>query len=82
MAVRLLIDHEGNVVNRILLEFDAVYDSTPYALAPAGVDGKIGGTYINGVYTAPPEPEEPPKRTLKRSCGILSLVAGGGDTRN
>ena len=58
MAVRLLLDDAGTIVNRILLEPDALYNPTPYILAPDEVDGEIGGTYIDGVYTPPPEPEE------------------------
>ena len=57
-CVRLLIDVDGNIVNRILLESDAVYDPSPLIIAPEGVDGNIGGTYIGGVYTPPSEPEE------------------------
>ena len=52
-CVRLLLDSEGNIVNRIMLEPNAVYDPSPLIVAPDGVDGDIGGTYINGVYTPP-----------------------------
>ena len=55
MATRLLLDNLGNVVNRILLYSKDTYDPSPLILAPKNVDGEIGGTYINGVYT-PPEP--------------------------
>ena len=56
-CVRLLLDNEGNVINRILLEPDAIYDPSPLIVGPEEVDGEIGGTYINGVYTPPPEPD-------------------------
>ena len=56
-CVRLLLDSEGNIVNRILLEPDAEYDPAPLIVAPVDVDGAIGGTYINGVYTPPLESE-------------------------
>ena len=52
-CVRLLLDSDGLVVNRILLEPDVVYDPSPYILAPEGIDGEIGGTYLNGVYSPP-----------------------------
>ena len=57
-CVRLLLDNEGNVINRILLEPDAAYDPSPFIMAPEEVDGEIGGTYIGGVYTPPLEPDE------------------------
>ena len=56
-CIRLLIDVDGNIVNRIMLEPDAEYDPSPLIVLPEGVDGEIGGTYINGVYT-PPESEK------------------------
>ena len=56
-CVRLLLDSAGNIVNRILLEPDAVYDPSPFIVAPEDVDGEIGGTFINGVYTPPLETE-------------------------
>ena len=57
MAIRLLLDEQGNIVNRIMLEPDVVYDPSPLIVAPEGVDGDIGGTYIDGVYTPPLEPD-------------------------
>lgn len=55
-CVRLLLDNEGNIVNRIMLEPDVEYDPSPLIVAPEGVDGEMGGTYINGVYTPPIKP--------------------------
>ena len=54
MAIRLLLDSEGLIVNRILLEPDAIYDPSPLIIAPEEIDGDIGGTYIDGIYTPPP----------------------------
>ena len=54
-CVRLLVDADGLIVNRIMIEPDAVFDPSPLIVAPDGVDGYIGGTYIDGVYTPPPE---------------------------
>ena len=51
MAIRLLLDSDGLVVNRILLEPGVEYNPSPLVLAPEGVDGEIGGIYINGVYS-------------------------------
>ena len=53
-CVHLLLDSDGLIVNRIMLEPDAEYDPLPLILAPEGVDGEMGGTYIDGVYTPPP----------------------------
>ena len=52
-CVRLVLDDAGNIVNRIMLEPFAAYDPAPFVVAPEGVDGEIGGTYLNGVYTPP-----------------------------
>ena len=52
-CVRLLLDSDGNIVNRIMLEPDAEYDPSPLIVAPEEIDGQIGGTYINDVYTPP-----------------------------
>ena len=55
----------GAVSNRILVDeaFDYVQWSLGdgLALAPASVQGAIGGTYIDGVYTAPPKPPAKPE---------------------
>ena len=58
VQTRLVIDSEGNIVNRILLD-SSLTDWSPgegLTLVPANIDGDIGGTYINGVYTPPPDP--------------------------
>ena len=60
-AVHVITNSDGLVVNRIVVDDTTPTDWHPgpgLTLQPAGVDGAIGGTYINGVYTAPPEPEE------------------------
>ena len=57
IQIRLLLDEEGNIVNRIVYDTEAMYDPSPLILTPEGVDGDIGGTYIDGVYTPPPEDE-------------------------
>lgn len=38
-----------------MLEPDANFDPTPLIIAPENIDGEIGGTFINGVYTPPIE---------------------------
>ena len=56
MGRRLVIDSDGKVDNTIVIEPEAVDEwcrGTGCILAPAGVDGEIGGTYSDGVYTAP-----------------------------
>ena len=56
IETRLVLDADGNIINRIVFDTEGTYPATN--LAPSGVDGAIGGTYIDGVYTAPPEPED------------------------
>ena len=50
---RLVVDASGNIVNRILLAPGALYDPSPYTLAPTSIDGEVGGRYIDGAYTPP-----------------------------
>lgn len=62
-CVHLVIDTEGNVVNIVVTGPETPDDWSPgpgLTLLPHSQQGAIGGTYINGVYTAPPEPEEEP----------------------
>ena len=54
-CVRLLLDVDGRIVNRIMLEPDADYDPSPFIVAPEEAEGEIGGTYIEGAYTPPSE---------------------------
>ena len=61
MTKRLVLDGDGNIMNAIVIEpaeVDEWCAATGCLLAPVGVNGEIGGTYSNGVYTPPPEPEE------------------------
>lgn len=58
--IRLVTDNEGLIVNRIVLDESTPGDWHPGAgltLLPHTVQGAIGGTYVGGVYTPPPEPE-------------------------
>ena len=60
-TIHLVTDAEGLIVNRIVLDENTPRNWTPgpgLTLLPHSVQGAIGGTYIDGVYTPPPEPEE------------------------
>ena len=60
-GVHLVIDGDGNVVNRIVTNEGTPDDWVPgpgLTLLDRSIEGDIGGTYIDGVYTPPPEPEE------------------------
>lgn len=60
MSKYIIVDESGNIVNRI------VWDGEPSWEPQAGQsviedqnnEYDIGGTYIEGVYTPPPAPEE------------------------
>ena len=57
---QLVINDDGLVVNRIVTDETTPNDFNPgpgLTMLPHTVEGVIGGTYKNGVYT-PPEPEE------------------------
>ena len=57
---RLVTDPNGNVVNHIVADANFPSDSLPgYVIHPSSIIGGIGGTIINGIYTAPPAPPEP-----------------------
>ena len=61
MATRIITNADGLIVNRIVIDETTLHDWHPgfgLTLQSAGVDGAIGGTYVNGVYTPPPEPDE------------------------
>ena len=60
MRIHLVVDAEGTVINRIVLDENTPDNWTPgpgLRLLPHSVEGAIGGTYINGVYAAPPQTE-------------------------
>ena len=61
MNNRTVTNTDGLIVNRIVVDETTPDDWHPgpgLTLRPPDVDGAIGGTYINGLYTPPPEPAE------------------------
>lgn len=57
----LVVNSEGLVVNLIVCDENTPDDFSPgsgLTLVKNTVDGAIGGSYIDGVYTPPSEPEE------------------------
>ena len=60
-TVNCVTNVDGLIVNRIVVDETTPADWHPgpgLTLQPASVDGAIGGTIIDGVYTPPPEPDE------------------------
>lgn len=62
-----ILDSDGNIVNMHVVDhatFDTETDWTPGPglthHPTCNPDWEIGGTLINGVYTPPEEPDEPP----------------------
>ena len=57
----LVTNGAGRIVNRIVCDETTPADWHPgpgLTLHPPEVQGSIGGSIINGVYTPPPEPED------------------------
>ena len=60
-CVHLVVNSDGLVVTRIVTGPDTPDDWNPgvgLTLLDHSIVGDVDGTYINGVYTAPPEPED------------------------
>ena len=58
VMTHLIVDSDGLIVNRILLDTATTsWEPGPgLTMLPATIHGAIGGAYLNGVYTPPPEP--------------------------
>jgi len=54
MAVFCIVDASGNIVNRALADDAATCPCPAGCTLVADDDYAIGGTFLNGVYTAPP----------------------------
>lgn len=62
MSNYALIDSDGLIVNRIVLDDTGAWEVPEGHSIVEETDAaiNIGGTYIDGVYTPPPEPPAPP----------------------
>src|SRR5215475_10232043 len=60
MAVFSIVDASGNIVNRVLADNAATCPCPAECALVVDNDYAIGGTFLNGVYTAPPTPPPPP----------------------
>lgn len=62
MSIYAIIDASGLIVNRVVVDDITTWESPDgfAAVAETAAPMLIGGTYINGVYTAPPAPPAPP----------------------
>src|SRR5262245_3903571 len=60
MTVLVIVDASGNIVNRVLADDAATCPCPAGCTLVADNDYAIGGTLLNGVYTAPPSPPPPP----------------------
>lgn len=59
--IYIIVDENGLVINRIVAGSGWVNDiPNSTAVAETDVEYSIGGSYVNGVYTPPPEPEPVP----------------------
>lgn len=57
----IVVDVDGLIVNRIVCSEDTPEDWTPgpgLTMHKESSPMAIGGTYVNGAYTSPPEPED------------------------
>lgn len=57
----IVTDNSGLIVNRIVKDENTPSDWSPgtgLTVWPETIEGAIGGSYIDGVYTPPAEPEE------------------------
>ena len=60
MSIRLVTNDAGLVVNVVAVDAATPADWHPgpgLTLLPEEVTGAIGGTYIDGRYTPPPDPD-------------------------
>lgn len=61
MGIYALIDAQGVIANRIVLDDPADYAAPDGLSLAAGADDfMIGGSIVGGVYTPPPQPPAPP----------------------
>ena len=58
----LIVNESGLIVNRIVYDDELTppdwHPGEGLTMLDKSIDGAIGGSYINGVYTPPPEPKE------------------------
>ena len=74
-----VIDNKGTIVNIIVADYaiDAIDGHTLVASSTA----VIGGTYLDGVFTAPPAPPIPPAPSLTVEQQIILIEATITDRR-
>lgn len=80
MTTYAVIDAQGAIVNRVIVDAESPWQ------APEGLTSVeelspmvIGGTYIDGAYTPPPEPEAPPAQipAITKAQALLYLLSIG-----
>jgi hypothetical protein len=86
MAIYAVVDSSGLIVNRVELD-DPESWSPPEGctiVLETDVPLAIGGTYIDGVYTSPPDLGAPPdlRPTPDANARLTQGVAGAVDTWN
>jgi hypothetical protein len=60
MTTIAIVDENGAIVNRVEVDADSEWSPPEGCTTVDGSTFNIGGTYINGVYTPPPQPAAPP----------------------